>query len=375
MDKEINNNGYDYVDLGLPSGTLWATCNVGASKPIEYGLYFQWGATQGYTKEQVGVRNGQKMFSSNWSDYKWGLPSIFTKYESPMDKLKLEDDAAHAYMGGDWHIPIPYQILELINNTTREWTTLDDVNGMKFTSKKDDSKSIFIPATGYAWGCSVDYSGSFGNIWSSMLDAKCSSYGQSLVFELGKSCLIDGIRRDCGFPIRGVIDGKQNDTKDKKENTIMDKENKAMIDRHNSLKAFDDEIESLQEKIKEIKKKKDACLTDDYSKMYTGKYVRITRKGFPYIKECIYVRSVYTDMDSDKFALKLQGQGFRYIAGDYLDEIEGNFSEIYSTTIFENWLNNGTIKVSLISKDEYKNEVNKMLDFISKDFDDVEVIE
>ena len=80
-------------------------------------------------------------------------------------------------------------------------------------------------------------------------------------------------------------------------------------------------------------------------------------------------------MDSDKFALKLQGQGFRYIAGDYLDEIEGNFSEIYSTTIFENWLNNGTIKVNLISKDEYKNEVNKMLDFISKDFDDVEVIE
>lgn len=54
MDKEINNNGYEYVDLGLPSGTLWATCNVGASKPSDYGLYFQWGDTIGYPKDQIG---------------------------------------------------------------------------------------------------------------------------------------------------------------------------------------------------------------------------------------------------------------------------------------------------------------------------------
>ena len=57
MGKEFNNNGFDYVDLGLPSGTLWATCNVGASKPEDFGLYFQWGGTQGYTNEQVGKIN------------------------------------------------------------------------------------------------------------------------------------------------------------------------------------------------------------------------------------------------------------------------------------------------------------------------------
>lgn len=80
-------------------------------------------------------------------------------------------------------------------------------------------------------------------------------------------------------------------------------------------------------------------------------------------------------MDSDKLALTLQGQGFCYSAGDYLYEIEGNFSEIYSKTLYENWINDGTTKVDIISKDEYKKEVNKMVNFILNDFDDVETIE
>ena len=63
MAKNINSNGFDYVDLGLPSGTLWATQNVGASKPSDYGLYFQWGDSKGYTKKQLGK---DKMFT--WAD-------------------------------------------------------------------------------------------------------------------------------------------------------------------------------------------------------------------------------------------------------------------------------------------------------------------
>ena len=62
---------YGSIDLGLPSGTKWAAQNVGASKPSEYGLYFQWGDTVGYTADQVGTGNGQKEFT--WSDYKWYL--------------------------------------------------------------------------------------------------------------------------------------------------------------------------------------------------------------------------------------------------------------------------------------------------------------
>ena len=135
MDKDINNNGHDYVDLGLPSGTLWATMNVGADKPSDSGLYFQWGDTKGYTKEQVGK---DKQF--NWANYKWsvnGSSSNFSKYATKGATLELEDDAANANMGGDWHIPTPGQIKELINtaNTTNTWTTQDGVNGRLLTSK------------------------------------------------------------------------------------------------------------------------------------------------------------------------------------------------------------------------------------------------
>ena len=97
-------NGHDYVDLGLPNGTLWVACNVGASKPSEAGLYFQWGDTVGYTKDQVGTGEGQKKFAKDYSDYKWGVDPNFTKYTKIGDKLELEDDAAHVHMGGDWHI-------------------------------------------------------------------------------------------------------------------------------------------------------------------------------------------------------------------------------------------------------------------------------
>lgn len=137
------------MDLGLPSGTLWATQNVGASKPSDYGLFFQWGDTSGYTAEQV---RKDKQFS--WNDYKWsidGSDSNFSKYKTPDASLELADDAAHANMGGDWHMPTPTQIQELLNTayTKNEWTTQDGVNGRQFTSK-NNGKSIFIPAAGFA---------------------------------------------------------------------------------------------------------------------------------------------------------------------------------------------------------------------------------
>ena len=111
---------YDYVDLGLPSGTKWATQNVGASKPSEYGQYFQWGDTQGYTADEIGTGDGKKIFAKDWSDYKRISGSTFTKYTTPGDTLELVDDAAHVNMGGDWHTPTPAQYIELLDNTTRK---------------------------------------------------------------------------------------------------------------------------------------------------------------------------------------------------------------------------------------------------------------
>ena len=139
---------YDYVDLGLPSGTLWATQNVGASKPSESGLFFQFGETKGYTAEQLGTGDGKKKFE--WGYYKWnpsGDGKTFIKYKLKGGQvLSLEDDAAHINMGGHWKMPNPDQINELIStaNTTSAWTTNDGVSGVTFTSKVDTSRSIFF---------------------------------------------------------------------------------------------------------------------------------------------------------------------------------------------------------------------------------------
>ena len=204
MEKNINNNGFEYVDLGLPSGTLWATMNVGASNPSDSELYFQWGDTQGYTADQVGTGDGKKAFASDESDYKFGVYPNFSKYTTTGATLDLEDDAAHANMGGEWHIPSPEQIQELLSNTTNTWTTQDGVNGRLFTSKKDGTKSIFIPVAGDAWKGSVHGSGDYGGVWSSMLYTDGVSYGHYLGFSSGYVGL-DYIYRYCGLSVRGVV--------------------------------------------------------------------------------------------------------------------------------------------------------------------------
>ena len=178
--------------------------NVGASKPSDFGLYFQWGDTKGYSKEQVGKGDGKKKFASDWSDYKFGTSPNFTKYTTTRATLDLEDDAAHVHMGGDWHMPRPTQIQELLNNTTNTWTTQDGVNGRLFTSKSDNSKSIFIPAAGGAWDGSVRGSGDNGSIWSSVLNTDSVVYGQYLSFDSGDVDLGD-YRRSGGLSVRGVV--------------------------------------------------------------------------------------------------------------------------------------------------------------------------
>ena len=202
MNKNFDNNGFEYVDLDLPSHTLWATRNVGANKPTDFGLYFQWGDTKGYTKSQVGK---DKRFSSNLSDYKWnpsGDGDTFTKYKTTGATLALEDDAANKNMGGDWHMPTPEQIQELIDNTTSTWTKQDGVNGRLFTSK--NGNSIFIPAAGYASNGSLNNVGSVADVWSSTLVTNSVRHGRYLYFNSGGIYLY-GDGRYYGFSVRGVL--------------------------------------------------------------------------------------------------------------------------------------------------------------------------
>ena len=158
-------NGHDYVDLGLPSGTLWATCNVGAEFPEDYGDYFAWGETT--TKSTY-----------NWSNYKWckGDYDTQTKYctsssYGTVDNntiLDLSDDAAYVNWGSSWRMPTDAELKELKDNCTWTPTTQNGVKGYKVTSIINGN-SIFLPAAGYRDNSDLVSSGSFGNYWSSSL--------------------------------------------------------------------------------------------------------------------------------------------------------------------------------------------------------------
>ena len=148
-------NGHGFVDLGLPSGTLWATCNVGATSPEQAGMYFAFGETTGYSAEQV--KKGERSFDS--ASYTASLIS---------GNLTLEQDAAHIHMGGKWRMPTLDECQELIDNCNVVWTwdyNSTGVKGCVFKSKVNRN-SVFFPAAGYCIYSSVNGVGSFGYYWS-----------------------------------------------------------------------------------------------------------------------------------------------------------------------------------------------------------------
>ena len=137
---------HEWVDLGLPSGTLWATCNVGAEKPEEYGDYFAWGETE--PKECYDWETYKHCAGSSKTQTKYNPDS---EYGTVDDKAELdtEDDAAFVNWGEDWCIPNMNQCTEILDddNTTTKWTTRYGVHGSLIISKFN-GKSIFLPAAG-----------------------------------------------------------------------------------------------------------------------------------------------------------------------------------------------------------------------------------
>ena len=142
---------FEFVDLGLPSGLLWATCNVGANSPEEYGLYFAWGETEGFTTDDV--TNGVRTF--NLEEYKWcnGTYSSLTKYNTSSNygtvdnkiQLELEDDVVYNN-DNSCRLPTYKDLKELKDNTTLTWESLNGVRGARLTGT--NGNSIFIPAAG-----------------------------------------------------------------------------------------------------------------------------------------------------------------------------------------------------------------------------------
>ena len=196
------------VDLGLPSGLKWATCNVGADMPEDYGGYFAWGETEPKLKY-------------SWSTYKWcnGEYNKLTKYctqssywdsTEPMDNkttLDLEDDAARANWGGSWRMPTGAEWDELIINCTWTWTTQNGINGKMVTGP--NGKGIFLPAAGYRGGTAFDQSGALGHYGASSLHTPyipdTPNFAWAVVFNS-----VDAGRyyysRYLGYPVRPVTE-------------------------------------------------------------------------------------------------------------------------------------------------------------------------
>ena len=197
-------DGYEYVEIG---GLKWATCNVGAEKETDGGLYFAWGETKGYTADQVGNKCGQKRFT--WEDYKFGRYANFSKYSENdgLDTLEACDDAATQNMGENWRMPTKEEFDALLSSTISEWVTdyqSSGVNGRLFTDKIDKAKKLFFPAVGYCGYGSVYYVGSYGGYWSSSFNTWNDIVGCGLFFG-NKDRHMSGDYRRNGFPIRGVI--------------------------------------------------------------------------------------------------------------------------------------------------------------------------
>ena len=199
-------NGHGYVDLGLPSGTKWATCNVGAATPEEYGNYYAWGETE--PKETY-----------DWATYKWcnGRYKTLTKYSTDSDYgtvdnkivLELADDAARANWGGAWRMPTDAEWTELRENC--EWTWIDDYNGTGvaglIVTSNINGNSIFLPAAGCHRYDDLFLAGGYGYYWSSSLSTDYPDSAWDVFFDS------DGVSRDYGsrhygLSVRPVLFGE-----------------------------------------------------------------------------------------------------------------------------------------------------------------------
>ena len=196
--ENTSHNGYEYVDLGL--SVKWATMNVGAEIPEDYGDYFAWGET---APKEVYDR----------STYKWcnGSKNTLTKYNTISSygivdnktQLELSDDAASVNWGGSWRIPTNTEMTELREQCTWTWITQNGVNGYKVTSKSNGN-SIFLPAAGYYYDNSSNRARSYGYYWSSLLSIGNPDNAWFVYYDTGNKYGEDG-NRYYGRSIRAVF--------------------------------------------------------------------------------------------------------------------------------------------------------------------------
>lgn len=174
--------------MGLPSGLQWASCNVGAAKPSDLGLYFSWGNIEGHGLDE------EYDFSQDVYDS--------TPAASIAADLSLDQDAARAYLGEPWRMPASIEFQELCDNCTIVEDTLNGVFGCLFTSNINGNK-IFLPLAGYFSGTSLNFRGSQGFYWSSTYGSAAGA--RTLAMRGSTVTPQNSTPRYFGLPIRAVI--------------------------------------------------------------------------------------------------------------------------------------------------------------------------
>ena len=205
--KNMTENGFEYVDLGLPSGTMWATCNVGATKPEDEGLLFQFGRVDGYKygdrKNQFITNDKNKQDTGN----KFTPLTPSGKVYKTNELLDLGDDAAHVNMGGKWRMPTKNDLEELLNNTSYEVETINGVQGIMLTSNINGNK-LFIPVMQGCWydGNWEDVDRSYVRVWSSqVLTSDINGAYRFFCNSSGFAGVLDCTYRSAAFSVRGVF--------------------------------------------------------------------------------------------------------------------------------------------------------------------------
>lgn len=192
---------HEYVDLNLPSGTLWATCNVGATTPEDYGDYFAWGETTPKSlyildTYQYCIGNSYYTLTKYCNDASCG----YNGFTDDLTTLLPEDDAATANWGAEWRMPTYDEWIELYQNTSMIWTTQNGVNGRLFTAS--NGNSLFLPAAGLS-NHGAQGTGEIGHYWSSSLYTDTPYKAWDLYF-FWVTCYVNYTERLLGFSVRPV---------------------------------------------------------------------------------------------------------------------------------------------------------------------------
>lgn len=194
---------HDYVDLGLPNGTLWATCNVGADSPEDEGEFFSWGETA--PKEVFGWKNYQygNLIDEHYEFTKYCSDSVYGLDGFVDDLILLEpaDDVAATVWGSDWRMPTKKEWEELFENTVGVWSELNGVEGWLLTAP--NGNTLFLPAAGYWWNDIYNNVG-LGLYWSSTLNTEFPYRAWGFHFNVDSGHICGSSDRCRGQVVRAV---------------------------------------------------------------------------------------------------------------------------------------------------------------------------